>query len=103
MTLIMDRVMAKVRTIFLLRRLAVPAIFLVVACAVVGSTVSVSNVIANMPSLVDIPAIAGFYARAFAHADVVVKSALVAGTLFLLLTLKGVVDSVRLSTALQKA
>ncbi len=96
-----NQVMAKVRTIFLLRRLVMPCAFLVIAAAVVGSTVSISHVIANMPalsSLVDIPAVAAFFARAFAHADVVVKSALVAGTLFLLLTLKGMVDGIRLAT-----
>jgi len=88
--------MKKVRRIFLLRRLVAPSAFFVVATAVVVSTVSVSHVIANMPTLADIPAVTNFFVAAFAHTDVVVKSALVAGTLFLLLTLKGIVDSLRL-------
>lgn len=102
----MNEVMIRVRRVFLLRRLAIPSVFALVAVAVIASTVSISHVIANMPtlsSLVDIPAVAGFLARAFAHTDVVVKSALVAGTLFLLMTLKGIVDGIRLSSALQKA
>ncbi len=91
--------MKKVRTIFLLRRLAAPFVFLVAAVAIVGSTVSVSHVIANMPAIVDIPAVMRFFAAAFAHTDIVVKSALVAGTVFLIMTLKGAIDSVRLAGA----
>jgi len=98
MTLLANQVMAKVRTVFLLRRLAAPFAFLIIAAAVVGSTVSIGHVISNMPNFVDIPAVAAFLARAFAHTDVVVKSALVAGTLFLLLTLKGMVDGLRLAS-----
>ncbi len=103
MTILMNEVMTRVRRIFLLRRLALPSVFALVAVAVIASTVSVSHVIANMPAFIDIPAVAAFLARAFAHTDVVVKSALVAGTLFLLLTLKGIVDGIRLSSVLQKA
>lgn len=100
MTVIANEIMKKVRLVFLLRRLAAPVVFLVAASAVVASTVSVSHVIANMPSFVDIPAVMRFVAAAFAHTDVVVKSALVAGTLFLVLVLKGLVDSLRLGSSL---
>ncbi|MBX4209225.1 hypothetical protein KW799_00795 [Candidatus Parcubacteria bacterium] len=89
--------MKKVRTIFFIRRLAAPFAFLIAASAVIASTVSISHVIANMPAVVDIPAVMRFFAAAFAHADVIVKSALVAGTLFLLMTLKGAIESFRLS------
>ena len=98
----MNEIMRKVRRVFLLRRLAAPFAFLVAATAVVASTVSVSHVIANMPAIVDIPAVMHFLVAAFAHTDIVVKSALVAGTLFLLMTLKGVVDSLRLAASLQR-
>jgi len=86
----------------MLRRLAAPFVFLVATSAVIGSTVSVSHVIANMPAVVDIPAVMRFFAAAFAHTDVVVKSALVAGLVFLLFTLKGVVDSLRYTHSLQR-
>ena len=89
--------MRKVRRIFLVKRLATPFAFLLLASIVVVSTVSVSHVIANMPSFVDILAVTRFFVAAFAHTDIVVKSALVAGTLFLVMTLKGVVDSFKLS------
>jgi hypothetical protein len=98
MTAIANEVMKKVRKVFLVRKLVAPFAFLVAASAVIASTVSVSHVIANMPSFVDVPAVAQFIAAAFAHADVVVKSALVAGSLFLLMTLKGVVDSRRIAS-----
>ncbi|MDE1875130.1 MAG: hypothetical protein KGI79_01560 [Patescibacteria group bacterium] len=95
--------MKKVRTIFLMRKLAAPFVFLVVAAGVVASTVSIPHVIANMPAVADIPAVARFYAAAFAHTDVVVKSALVAGILFLLWALKGLVESLRFSAELARA
>lgn len=95
--------MIKVRRIFLIRKLAAPFVFLVAAAVVVGSTVSVSHVLANMPAALDIPAVMRFFAAAFAHADVIVKSALVAGTLFLLMILKGAIDSIRFVGSLQKA
>ncbi|HEU5114334.1 MAG TPA: hypothetical protein VFT82_01050 [Candidatus Paceibacterota bacterium] len=98
----MNQIMKKVRMIFLMRRLAAPFVFLVAASVVVASTVSVSHVIANMPALLDIPAVMRFFAAAFAHTDVVVKCALVAGTLFLVVTLKGVVDSFKFSASLQR-
>ena len=102
MTILANEIMKKVRRIFLLRRLAAPGAFLVIAAAVVGSTVSVSHVIANMPTLADVGAVMQFMVAAFAHTDVVVKSALVAGVVFLVLTLKGLVESVRLSSGLQR-
>jgi hypothetical protein len=90
-------VMKKVRTIFLLRRIAAPFVFLVAASGVVASTVSISNVISNMP-VSDIRAVAKFFAAAFAHADVVVKCALVAGLVLLVITLKRLVESVRFAS-----
>ena len=79
-----------------------PCALLAAAAVVVGSTVSVSHVIANMPTLADIGAVTRFMVAAFAHTDVVVKSALVAGLVFLVLTLKGVVESFRLSSSLER-
>lgn len=96
-------VMKKVRLVFLLRKLAAPFVLFALASATVVSTVSVSHVIANMPTLIDIQAVARFFAAAFAHTDVVVKSALVAGALFLLVTLKGLIESVRFSLSLQRS
>lgn len=62
------------------------------------STVSVSNVISNMPVMSDITAVARFFAAAFAHTDVIVKCALVAGLVLLLLVLKGLIESIRLTS-----
>ncbi|HEY0908083.1 MAG TPA: hypothetical protein VGE35_01910 [Candidatus Paceibacterota bacterium] len=95
--------MRKVRTIFLMRRLVAPFAFLAVAVAVIVSTVSVSHVIENMPTIADFQATFNFFASAFAHTDVIVKSALVAGLVFLLVTLKGIADSVRLNAVLAKS
>lgn len=101
MTLLAREIMKKVRIVFLLRRLAAPFIFFVIATALIVSTVSVSHVIANMPTVFDIQAVVAFFAAAFAHTDVVVKCALVAGLVFLVLTLKGIVESMRLSATLE--
>ncbi len=103
MTVIANNIMRKVRTIFLVRRLVAPFAFLAAAVAVIVSTVSVSHVIENMPTIADMQAMFNFFASAFAHTDVIVKSALVAGLVFLLATLKGVVDSVRFGATLVKA
>ena len=102
MTAIKNEVMKRVRKVFLLRRIAAPFVFLVAAAIVVASTVSVSHVIANMPTLADIQAVASFLAAAFAHADVVVKCALVAGLASLIVTLKGAIESFRISGFLQR-
>jgi hypothetical protein len=94
--------MHKVRIIFLLRRFAAPFVVFAASLAIVASTVSISNVISNMPALFDIQAVITFLAYAFAHTDIVIKSALVAGTIFLGLTMKGALDAIRLSSVLQK-
>jgi hypothetical protein len=98
MTLLANEVMKKVRTVFLLRRLAAPFVVCAAALAIVASTVSVGNVIANMPDLFDIQAVLKFFVAAFAHTDIVIKCALVAGLAFFMVTLKGLVESVRLSS-----
>ena len=56
-----------------------------------------------MPDLLNIQAVARFFAAAFAHTDIVIKSALVAGLVFLVLTLKGLIDSRRLSVRFERA
>jgi hypothetical protein len=96
-------VMKKVRTIFLLRRLAAPFVIFIASVAIIVSTVSVSNVLSNMPDLVDIQAVARFFVAAFAHTDIVIKSALVAGFVFLVLTLRGLIETKRLSVSLGSA
>lgn len=98
MTHIKVQVMKRVRTIFIIRRAFTPFVFLVGATGVVLSTVSVSNVISNMPVMYDITAVAKFFAVAFAHTDVIVKCALVAGLVLLLLVLKGLIESIRLTS-----
>lgn len=98
-----SEVMKKVRTIFLLRRLAVPFVVFVASSAIIASTVSVSSVLSNMPDLVDIQAVARFFITAFAHTDIVIKSALVAGLVFLVLTLKGLIVSARFRSTLERA
>ena len=98
-----QKIMKKVRTIFILRRLVLPVFVFVSSITVIVSTVSVSNVIANMPDLLNIQAVARFFAAAFAHTDIVIKSALVAGLVFLVLTLKGLIDSRRLSVRFERA
>ncbi len=95
--------MKKVRTIFLLRRIAAPFVVFVAASAMIASTVSVGNVIANMPNLVDIRAVTSFFVAAFAHTDIVIKCALVAGLAFLVMTLKGAIESLRLASSLERA
>ncbi|MDO8579665.1 MAG: hypothetical protein Q7R72_02215 [bacterium] len=98
-----QKIMKKVRTIFILRRLALPSAVFVMSVAIIVSTVSVSNVIANMPDLFNIQAVIRFFVTAFAHTDIVIKSALVAGLVFLALTLKGAMESKRLSMRLERA
>lgn len=93
--------MKKVRTVFLMRRLVAPFAIFAVAAAVVASTVSVSHVIANMPTAADMQAFLRFFASAFAHTDIIVKSALVAGIAFLGITLKGLLDTSRISRLVQ--
>ena len=88
--------MKKVRTIFLLRRLAAPFVVFVASIVIVTSTVSVSHVIANMPEIFDIRATFKFFVEAFAHTETLIKSALVAGLVFSILTLKGVFESRRI-------
>lgn len=90
--------MKKVRRIFLLRRIAAPFVVFLAASAIIASTVSVGNVIANMPDLFDVQAVAKFFVAAFAHTDVVIQCALVAGLAFLVMTLRGFVESFRLSS-----
>lgn len=91
--------MKKVRAIFLLRKTLAPFLFLVGVAVLIASTVSVSNVISNMPVVYDISALTKFFVAAIAHTDIIVKSALVAGLAMLLLVLKGLIDSIRLSSA----
>jgi hypothetical protein len=91
-----NEIMKKVRTIFLLRKLAAPFTVFAASIVIVISTVSVSHVIANMPEILDIQAVIKFFVTAFAHTDIVIKSALVAGLVFMILTLKGVIESRRI-------
>lgn len=98
-----NEIMKKVRTIFLLRRLAAPFVVFVASIVIVTSTVSVSHVIANMPEIFDIQAVVKFFVAAFAHTDIVIKSALVAGLVFMILTLRGVVESRRIALSITRA
>ena len=102
MTIIADNIMKKVRMIFLVRRLVTPFAFFAAAFVVLVSTVSISHVIQNMPAIVDIQAVLKFFAASFVHTDVIVKSALVAGTIFLSFTLKGIFESFRISKSFQR-
>ncbi len=97
MTVLADNIMKKVRTIFLMRRLVTPFAFFSAALVVLVSTVSVSHVIDNMPTIFEVGAVFRFFALAFAHTDLIVKSVLVAGTVSLLVTFKGALESVRIS------
>lgn len=103
MTLLANDVMKKVRTIFFLRRIAAPFAVFAAALAIVASMVSVGNVIANMPNLLDIRAVTSFFVAAFAHTDIVIKCALVAGLTFFLMTLRGLFEGARLSSSLGRA
>lgn len=96
-------VMKKVRSIFLLRRLIAPFVVFAALIAIIASTISVSNVIANMPDIVNIQAVMKFFIAAFAHTEIAIKSALVAGLVFLGLILKGIIEGRRLSMTLEKA
>ncbi len=96
MTLLAHEIMKKVRRIYVLRKFALPALFFLGTLFVLISTVSVSHVIANMPTVSDIQAVINFFVAAFAHTDVVVKCALVAGTVSLGITLRGLVETTRL-------
>lgn len=102
MTVLANQIMKRVRTIFLMRRLVAPFAFFAAALVVTVSTVSVSHVIENMPELVNIQALFSFFASAFAHTDIIVKSALVAGIVSLGITLKGLIDSVHFSGIVQR-
>ncbi|HEY9480989.1 MAG TPA: hypothetical protein VIR98_02025 [Candidatus Paceibacterota bacterium] len=98
MAIVMNEVMKRVNRIFLLRRAAVPLVFLLAAVVMVLSTVSVSHVIANMPAVFDLKAVVAFFASAFAHTQMIVQLALVAGSAFLLWTIKGLIEFVRIQT-----
>lgn len=102
MTLLANNIMKKVRMIFLMRRLVTPFAFFAAALVVLVSSVSVSHVVQNMPTVVDIQAVLKFFASAFAHTDLIVKSALVAGMLFLGITCRGLFQSVRMLSVTQK-
>lgn len=97
-----DSVMKKVKIIFLVRRIATPFVFFIGSVVIIFSTVSVSNVISNMPAS-DILAVTKFFAAAFAHTDVIVKSALVAGLVLSVLMLKGLIESLKLLSYPHKA
>ena len=98
MTYIMSEAMKRVRRIYVLRRLAAPFVVCLGSIVVIVSTVSVMSVLENMPNLFDIQAVAKFFVAAFAHTDIVIKSALVAGIAFLIMTLKRAFETLRLSS-----
>jgi hypothetical protein len=99
MTYIMNEAMKRVRRIYVLRRLAAPFVVCLCSVAVIASTVSVASVLRNMPDLFDIQAVARFLLAAFAHTDIVIKSALVAGIAFLIMTLKRAFETMRYSSS----
>ncbi len=103
MTYIMDEAMKRVRRIYVLRRLAAPFVICLGSVIVIASTVSVASVFRNMPDLFDIQAVARFFVAAFAHADIVIKSALVAGIAFLFMTVKRAIETTRFSSSQVKA
>ncbi len=102
MTVLAQEIMKKVRRIYILRKLLLPLLFSTFTGLIVISTVSVSHVIQNMPTVIQISDFVRFFVVAFAHTDVVVKSALVAGSLSLLYTGRGVIQGFRLSANVLK-
>lgn len=69
-------VMRRVRTIHLFRTYGAPALALgsfLLALWGVGRQVWVAKVFENMPSVADVPAVVGFYARAFVATDFLVQ------------------------------
>lgn len=99
MTHIMNEAMKKVRRIYVLRRLAAPFVVFLGSLVIIATTVSVPSVFENMPDLFDIQAVARFFLSAFAHTDIVIKSALVAGIAFLIMTLLRTFETVRLTSS----
>lgn len=93
----MNEAMKKVRRIYVIRRLAVPFVVFVGSAAILASAVSVGSVLENMPDLLDVQAVAKFFLSAFAHTEMVIKSVLVAGIAFLIMTLKRAVETMRFS------
>ncbi len=99
MTHIMNEAMKKVRRIYVLRRLAVPFVVFLGSLVIIATTVSVQSVFENMPDLFDIQAVVRFFLFAFAHTDIVIKSALVAGIAFLIMTLLRTFETLRLTSS----
>jgi hypothetical protein len=95
----MNEAMKKVRRIYVLRRLAAPFVVFLGSLVIIATTVSVPSVFENMPDLFDIQAVARFFLSAFAHTDIVIKSALVAGIAFLIMTLLRTFETVRLTSS----
>jgi len=102
MIAIKNEIMKRVRRIFLIRRVGTPLAFLVVSTVIIASTVSVSHVLANMPEFGNMEAVIRFYTSAFVHTQFIVKCALVAGIAFLVVTLKGALETVRVSLSFGK-
>ncbi|KND46819.1 MAG: hypothetical protein AB199_00060 [Parcubacteria bacterium C7867-004] len=80
-TTISDTVMRRVRRVHALQSVVsvttLSALVFVLALWGIGREVWVAKVIANMPSLFDVPALARFMTSAFLHTDFIVQSATV--------------------------
>ena len=77
-------VMRRVRRIYLLRT-AIPALCLsglvfALSLLAIGREVWVAKILANMPSVADVPAVLRFLASAFAHTDLAVQVLVVVAT-----------------------
>ncbi len=76
-----------------------PFVVFLGSLVIIATTVSVQSVFENMPDLFDIQAVARFFLSAFAHTDIIIKSALVAGIAFLVMTLVRMVETLRLTSS----
>lgn len=95
MTILVQKIMKRIRVIFIVRQLITPLAFSIAACVVLISTISLPHVIQNMPAVIDLKAIAHFFFLAFKHADVIVKGALFLTAVSLVIFCRGIIQSIR--------
>ncbi len=91
-------VMQRVRTIYMLRLVSVPAaagLVFLLALWGVGREVWVAKVFENMPTLSDVPGVLSFYAGAFAGTDLFVQALLLLAAGALALGAKALADTLQ--------
>ncbi len=101
MSYLKTKIMRRVYTIWVLRKMTSPraAKFLIVVTSVwqFKENVFVSNVLSNMPSLVNIKGIYSFFLSAILHTQFIVQASILVGVLFSLLLLRDFISKKELA------